>query len=176
MSFDAVGQAWTVDQFPKYLRGVQSPAWVRSVTLHHTAAPSLAQRPLGLLDQHIINIREFYKGKGWSAGPHFFVDEHRILGMTPLGEKGIHAASFNGSSIGIEVLGDYDNESPVTGRGLACWHNAAEATKALLEWMGVGANTHTVLFHRDDPKTSKSCPGDLVQKEWVLKLIKEGIA
>lgn len=176
MSFSAVGSTWTTDQFPKYLRGVQSPAWARAVTLHHTAAPSLAQRPLGLLPQHIVNIRDFYKGKGWQSGPHFFVDDHGIHGMTPLGEKGIHAVSFNGNSIGIEVLGDYDHESPVTGRGLVCWRNAALATKALLEWLGIGTNLHTVLFHRDDPKTSKTCPGDLVSKDWVMKLIKDGIA
>jgi N-methylhydantoinase B/oxoprolinase/acetone carboxylase alpha subunit len=28
-----------------------------------------------------------------------------------------------------------------------------------------------VLFHRDDPKTSKSCPGHRVKKPWILDLI-----
>jgi hypothetical protein len=176
MSFSSVGQSWNPEGLERYLSGIPTPAWARAVTLHHTAAPSLAQRPGGLTDQHVINIRDFYKGKGWQSGPHFFVDDRRIMGMTPVNEKGIHAVSFNGNSIGIEVLGDYDNESPLTGRGLICWRNAALATSALLEWLGVGPNQHTVLFHRDDPKTSKTCPGNLVAKDWVMKLIKDGIA
>ena len=91
--------------------------------------------------------------------------------MTPLDVTGIHAASFNRSSIGIEVLGDYDNEDPKKGRGLECWKTAAAATKMLLEWLKLPANDKTVLFHRDDPKTTKTCPGGKVQKTWVLGLI-----
>ena len=29
----------------------------------------------------------------------------------------------------------------------------------------------TVKFHRDDPRTSKSCPGTKVSKEWFLNLV-----
>lgn len=174
MSFANVGKTWRVEEFPKYLRGIESPAWARAVCLHHCGAPSLSQRPLGfIVPKHIENIRDYYRDKlGWSAGPHLFVDEHLLHGMTPLSFKGIHAKSFNGSAIGIEVLGDYDREDPFMGRGLACWINAARATKALLEWLGLGANNHTILFHRDDPKTSKSCPGKLIKKEWFFDLLK----
>jgi hypothetical protein len=174
MSFSAVGDVFRLSQFDDYLRTHAKPDWAQSVTLHHTAAPSLTQRPSGLSRQHIRNIRDFYQGKGWKAGPHFFIDDTEgcVMAMTPLAEKGIHAASFNASSIGIEVLGDYDSESPKTGRGLFCWQNAADATRALLDWLGLPVNEKTVLFHRDDPKTSKSCPGKLVAKEWELGLIK----
>ncbi len=69
------------------------------------------------------------------------------------------------------MLGDYDREDPLSGRGLACWRTAAAASRVLLDWLGLSANERTVLFHRDDPKTNKSCPGRRVSKQWVLSLI-----
>lgn len=169
MSFANVGKSWKVDEFKSYLKTLTPPAWAKAVTLHHTASPSLKIRPNGLTDQHVINLRDFYKNeKGWSAGPHLFVDDYRIMGMTPLTEKGVHAVSFNSTSIGIEVLGDYGEEDPHSGRGLECWENAFAATAALLEWLGIEPSSKTVQFHRDDPATSKSCPGDKVRKDWVL--------
>jgi hypothetical protein len=99
--------------------------WATSVTIHHTAAPSLAQRPQGFTIQHIINMASFYQrqkssgGNGWPTGPHLFIDDDQIFGMCDFAVKGIHAVSFNTSSIGIEVLGFYDknieNPSRVAG-------------------------------------------------------------
>ena len=171
--FSNVGRNWTVDELKGYLDTIPSPAWGRAVCLHHTAAPSLAQRPLGLLPQHIENIRDYYIGKNWKAGPHLFADDSFLHGMTPLDRKGIHAVSFNGSAIGIEVLGDYDRECPVTSRGLHCWRNAAGAAAAILKWLGIGITEKTVLFHREDPQTDKTCPGQLVSKPWIMELIRQ---
>lgn len=172
MSFANTGKVWTLEGFASYLKTVNKPSWARSVCLHHTAAPSLHQRPDGFLVKHLENMRNYYsKELGWRSGPHLFIDEDQVWGMTPLDVTGIHAASFNRSSIGIEVLGDYDNEDPKKGRGLQCWETAAAATKMLLEWLKLPANDKTVLFHRDDPKTTKTCPGGKVQKTWVLGLI-----
>lgn len=169
MSYGNVGKSWKLDKFKDYLATIQPPAWVKAVVLHHTAAPKLATRPDGLTDQHIRNIEDFYKNdRGWSAGPHLFIDDHRIMGMTPLTEKGVHAVSFNSTAIGIEVLGDYDDENPRSGRGLVAWENTFQATSALLAWLKLTPGPKTVLFHRDDPKTSKSCPGTKVTKDWVL--------
>lgn len=173
MSFSAVGTVYTIEQFHSFLETQPRPSWVNAVTMHHTAEPSLTMRPKGLLPEHIRNIRDFYHEKGWSSGPHLFIDDttHGVMGMTPLDEKGIHAASFNSRSIGIEVLGDYDSENPTAGRGLAAWKNAAQATRLLLDWLHLTPSPETVLFHRDDPKTSKSCPGTQVQKGWFLSMV-----
>lgn len=174
MSYANVGKVWSSSSFGEYIRSVKKPSWVKAVTLHHCAAPSLAQRPTGLTVQHIINIKSFYSNNlGWNRGPHFFIDEDQIFGMTPPTVPGIHAVSFNSSSIGIEVLGNYDVEDPLSGRGLECWKLTAKCTADLLDWIGVEANSQTVHFHRDDPKTSKTCPGTKVKKDWVLDLIKE---
>lgn len=175
MSFSAVGNVYRLQQFDDFLRNLERPTWVKGITLHHTASPSLAQRPEGLTRQHIRNMRDYYQNeKGWKSGPHFFIDDSEgcVCAMTPTSERGVHAVSFNATTLGIEVLGDYDHESPVSGRGLQCWQNAASATKSLLDWLGLEANKKTVLFHREDARTSKSCPGDLVQKEWILSLIR----
>jgi len=172
MGFENVGRIWTPESLARYLATLNRPEWCRAITLHHTGAPSLAQRPQGLLIQHIENIRDYYHDdKGWSAGPHLFIDEDQVFGMSDLRRFGVHAVSFNRTAIGIEVLGDYDREDPKSGRGLACWRTAAGTVRVLLEWLGLEANDKTVLFHRDDPLTTKSCPGSKVQKDWVLGLI-----
>lgn len=174
MSYANVGKVWTGDSFKEYLKTVNKPSWVRSVTLHHTAAPSLAMRPNGLIIQHIHNIKNYYQSRlGWNRGPHLFIDEDEIFGMTPLTRSGIHAASFNSTSIGIEVLGNFDVEDPLSGRGLKCWKLAALATSDLLDWIGVGISSKTILFHRDDPRTSKTCPGRKVTKDWFIDLVEE---
>ena len=172
MSYANVSKIWSLNNFDAYLNSVEKPSWCKGVCLHHTASPSLAMRPKGLLSEHIVNMADFYKKKGWSAGPHFFTDENEIFGMTPPDLKGVHAVSFNSSTIGIEVLGDYDTEFNDKGRGLECWKTTAAATAKILNWLDLEPNYNTVMFHRDDPKTSKSCPGTKVQKPWVLELIR----
>ena len=171
MSFTNVGRVWSTSSFEDYLKTLNKPAWAKSITLHHTAAPSLAQRPKGFISQHIVNMQDYYKSLGWKSGPHLYADDDQLWGMSPLTEKGVHAVSFNSTSIGIEVLGDYDSEDPLTGRGLACWHTAASATQSLAKWIGITPNTDTIKFHRDDPKTSKTCPGTKVKKDWFLGLV-----
>lgn len=172
MGFENVGRVWTVNSFADYLNTLDKPAWCRAVTLHHTGSPSLADRPRGLLIQHMHNLQYFYQNeKGWSGGPHLFVDEDEVFGMCDLRSKGVHAVSFNSLAIGIEVLGNYDVEDPLSGRGLRCWTMAAAAVKALLDWLGLPATEETILFHRDDPATMKKCPGSKVSKQWIVDLI-----
>ena len=121
MSFSNVGKVWSLDGFKEYISKMAANYWAKAVCLHHTAAPSLAQRPKGLLAQHIENIRSFYADQlGWRSGPHFFIDEDQVWGMTPINEYGVHAVSFNRNSIGIEVLGDYDSEDNASAEGLNC--------------------------------------------------------
>lgn len=171
MSYNAIGKVWTAESFEQHLKGTAKPAWCDAICLHHTTAPSLQMRPKGLLMQHIHNMKSGYVEKGWKSGPHLYIDEDQIYAMTPLTERGVHAVSFNARAIGIEVLGDYDNEDPFTGRGLQCWHLAAKTTALLLNWLGAKMNESTILFHRDDPKTSKTCPGTKIKKDWFFNLI-----
>jgi N-acetylmuramoyl-L-alanine amidase len=136
MSFANVGKVWIRESFRAYLKTVTNSHGFTGVTVHHCAEPSLAQRPQGLKPQHIHNMADFYREKGWSSGPHLFTDEDQVFGMCPLTERGIHAVSFNGSDIGVEMLGDYDDEDPKSGRGLAVVTLTAGIVADLLEWMG----------------------------------------
>lgn len=171
MGFELTGRVWTPETFADYLQEVQL-GWADSVCVHHTAAPSLAQRPHGFTIQHIINIQHFYEGLGWSSGPHLFIDEDQIFGMSSLWRRGVHAKSFNARSIGVEMLGNYDHESPSSGRGLDVIETTAQTVAALLTRMELQADNDTVLFHRDDPKTSKSCPGELINKAWFIDKVR----
>ena len=84
---------------------------------------------------------------------------------------GIHAASFNSRAIGIEALGAFDTEDPRSGRGLAVMQTTASATRALFDWLGIKPTAKNLLFHRFDPKTTKTCPGTKVHHDWFLELV-----
>jgi N-acetylmuramoyl-L-alanine amidase CwlA len=165
-----IGKGLHLPEFARYLDEVKFPTWrPRSIVIHHCAAPSLAQRPHGFLDQHMLNLQDFYEGKGWSAGPHLFIDEDQAWLFTPLNQRGVHAISFNSSSIGIEMLGDYDTEDPKSGRGLQVLTTTAEVVRLLMKKLSL--TKKDILFHRDDPKTNKTCPGKKITKEWFLSIV-----
>jgi hypothetical protein len=170
MSYANAGNSWSRSELRSHLATLKRPAWVKGITFHHTAVPSLAHKAWanGWNAQLIANMRDGYKEKGWSSGPHFYPDDHEIWGLTPPTEKGTHAKSFNATHLGIEVLGDYDTQDHLSGRGAQCWQHAFECAAELLLWLGLEASAATLNFHRDDPKTSKSCPGTRISKQWVI--------
>ena len=169
MSFSAVGKVWDVTGLADYVGGIRSLSWADSVTVHHTGTPDLSQRPQGWKIQHMRNLAHFYgKQLGWSAGPHLFTDEDQIFGLSPLTAPGVHARSFNRSSIGIEMLGNFDKDDPESGRGAEVLRTSIECVAALLNKLGLEASEETILFHRDDPKTTKTCPGGKVGKLWFV--------
>lgn len=169
MSYSNVGKVWDPQGFKDFLVG-EDTSWASSVTIHHTAFPHLEMRPKGFTIQHMRNLQSYYQNDlGWSAGPHLFTDDDEILGLSPLTSPGTHAKSFNRDSIGIEMLGDYDHvDDPHSGRGADVLHTSILATAALLEHMELGATSDTIKFHRDDPKTSKTCPGKKIDKDWFV--------
>lgn len=113
----------------------------------------------------IAGLKKYYEGLGWSAGPHLFVAEDGIWLFTDMYEVGIHAGAGNGSlatgySVGIEVVGDYDNEV-WSGQTLK---NAVGAISALLGRLSIPQSK--IMFHRD--YSSKTCPGKSITKKWLL--------
>lgn len=161
-SFPIVGYRFTPAQFLLYAKHIADTARMTwspiGCTAHHTAAPSLAQRPNGLIEQHMRNLRSYYKDSlGWSCGPHIFTDDNGIWVFSPLQSRGIHARSFNNTRFGIEMLGDFDNEDPNSDRAKKSIYNGQFAIAALLKAFGLQPDK--INFHRHDPLTSKSCPG-----------------
>jgi hypothetical protein len=171
--FPLVGRPFQRGEFPRYLLGITPGAmkWSPSlVVVHHCAAPSLAQRPDGFTGVHMRNLRDYYNDEmGWSAGPHFFVDEDQVWGFSPVTHRGVHAKSFNGAGIGLEMLGNYDSEDPRSGRGREVVDLTAWAVACLLRRFNLDLSA--VRFHRDDPKTTKTCPGRKIDKAWFLSIV-----
>lgn len=70
------------------------------------------------------------------------------------------------------MLGDYDVEDPWVGRGAEVLDNCRAA---ILEIFGaLKMDVSHIRFHRDDPKTSKTCPGTRIDKKDFLKFIANG--
>jgi hypothetical protein len=173
MGYELNGKVWDRRSFREYVSTLPNLPWVKAICVHHTSSPNLAQRPEGWKIQHLRNLQHYYQNElHWSAGPHLFTDEDQIFGLSSLYQRGVHAVSFNATAIGIETLGDYDHEDPLTGRGLQCWQTTAAAVAILLHHLDLAVNEETVLFHRDDPRTTKTCPGVKVRKDWFLSLVR----
>lgn len=165
-----VGISCTPSEFDAYCHGLVWTAWRPTfIVLHNTSVPSLKQRPDGFTREHIRNLEKYYRDQqGWSAGPHLFVDDHRIWVFTPLTMSGVHSPSFNKLAIGIEMLGDFTAESFSSGRGAAVARNTASAVATLCAVLGLPPDS--LKLHKEDPKTTHDCPGRNVSKKNFIAL------
>jgi hypothetical protein len=168
MSFRIVAKKFTPDEFDAYVAGALKPqGWVKRIVLHNTGAPSLAQRPGGVLTaQHIDNLHSYYsETKAWSGGPHLFIDATGIWVFNPLDDPGVHSPSYNSSSWGVEMLGDYSRESFTTGLGNQVRTNALRAVAALARLQGwPDLKDQRLILHKEDKATDHDCPGRNVDK------------
>ncbi len=172
-----VGLSYSPEEFETYLQGIQWTDWHPSfIVLHNTYSPTLAQRPNGLTHQHILNLVNYYRDeKGWKAGPHLFVDDKQIWVFTPLTVSGRHSPSWNEVSLGVEMLGDYDNEQFDSGRGLAVKKNAALAIASLTAALDIDPDT--MRLHKEDTETTHhDCPGANVSKSQFIQAVKNALA
>ena len=128
------------------------------LVIHHTWKPTKAQ---WTGQSSIIGLKRYYEGKGWSAGPHLFIADDGIWLFTDMQKDGIHAGAGNHRSIGIEVVGNY-NDKVWTG---ATYKNTIGAIKVLMKRLKIKESG--VKFHRDYNST-KSCPGWAITKSWLF--------
>ncbi len=168
-----VGTSFSPQDFDAYCRSLAWSNWrPRFIALHNTAVPSLAQRPAGLTREHILNLERYYRDeKGWSAGPHLFVDDKQIWVFTPLTTSGVHSPSWNSTALGIEMLGDYEREAFNSGRGQKVRQNAVAAMASLSAVLGLDATS--MRLHREDPATTHACPGKNVKKLEVIQEVQD---
>lgn len=176
MPIPFVGRRFTPADFKVYLGDAKlkpNGFQPKFVTLHHMAIPSLADRPTGLSPQHLRNLLSYYQDQlGWSGAPHLFIDDRPdgIIVFQRLDARGVHAESFNSKAWGIEMLGHFDHESISDGRGAIVRDHAVAAMGMMCDYLKVSAETIT--FHRDDPKTKKTCPGLKVSKADIVARVK----
>lgn len=155
-----VGKRFSKSEFYEYAKSViPSSSWKGSfVVLHNTGSPNLSQRPSGLTSQHIQNLKAYYEGQGWSAGPHLFCDQNGIWVFSPLDKKGVHSPSWNSISYGIEQVGDFDIDNYMSGEGEKVRDNAIAAIAIISKLAKIDSTT--LKLHKSDPKTDhKNCPG-----------------
>lgn len=159
-----VGDSFTTATFDQYCHTLRWNAWRPSfIVLHNTGVPSLAQRPGGFTRDQIDSLQSYYRDdQSWKAGPHLFIDDHLIWVFTPLTVSGTHSPSWNKVALGIEMLGDYENEAFDSGRGLAVRTNTVAAIASLSAALGLFPDS--MKLHREDPLTTHACPGKGVRK------------
>ncbi len=177
----AINAEYTQEQFRRRVADLTWSKWRPSkIVWHNTAAPTLAQwiktadddRAAGRIPgiTRIRNLEAFFRdNNGWSGCPHLFIANDFIWEMNVLTSPGVHSPSWNGSSIGIEMIGDYDAESADVGEGLAVKQNTVFATAILCSALGLEPTngvvdashntTGTIFLHKQDWRTTHDCPG-----------------
>jgi hypothetical protein len=154
------GRALSVDEFKAHVEGLNLSSWKPiGVVWHNTAAPTLVQWKKYTRQHWMESLASYYKGLGWSAGPHMFIDDEKINLFTPLTHRGVHSPSFNAQYIGIEHVGDYAVEDDDSGPGLNVKNNGIAATAILCAHFGIPADTAHIKLHKQDPRTTHDCPG-----------------
>ncbi len=177
----SVNAEYTQESFRRRVADLTWAKWRPSkIVWHNTAAPTLAQwiktadqdRANGLVPgiTRIRNLEAFFRdNNGWSGCPHLFIANDFIWEMNVLTSPGVHSPSWNGTSIGIEMIGDYDTEQADSGEGLKVKQNTVFATALLCAAIGLEpasgevSSSHvtsgTIFLHKQDWKTTHDCPG-----------------
>lgn len=163
----------TVLQLADFVSQVQFTSWRPSgMVLHNTAAPTLAQWHSVPGTDRIANLVSYFRDqRNWSAGPHAFVADDLIWPFTPFNRPGVHSPSWNGTKLGIEMVGDFSVENADQGPGLKVMQNTVALFGILHARLGLDPDT--IKFHKEDPQTTHNCPGDHILKPQFIRLVKE---
>ncbi|NVO15094.1 MAG: N-acetylmuramoyl-L-alanine amidase [Rhodoplanes sp.] len=159
------------------LERINSLKWIdwqpRGITLHNTAAPTLAQWAESgpAHDARIRNLQSYYEDeKGWHSGPHWFVSRNFINWFSNPLLSGVHSRCFNRTHFGIEMVGDYDTEDFNTGDGALVRDNAVFLIAALN--LKFGFNPDDLTFHVECTRDNHACPGRKVVKADVIARVR----
>lgn len=170
-----VGLAFEPEPFDIYVKQLNWTSWRPSfVAVHNTANPDLAMRPNGFTRRHMDYLADYYKGKGWSAGPHLFIDDRQIWVFTPLTTTGRHSPGWNQTALGVEMLGDYNKDKFDSGRGLLVRQHTVCALASIHGALGL--DPATIRLHKEDPLTDHDCPGKAVSKKAIIAEVTQRLA
>lgn len=171
---DFTGVAYTRDAFVKRMDSLN---WTGSfqpkgIILHNTAAPTLAQwaESGAAHDARLQNLKSYYQGLGWHAGPHWFVSRDFINEFMKPTVTGVHSPSYNSTHFGIEMVGDYSKEAFNSGDGAKVRDNAIFLMAYLCRRFGWNP-AGVIKLHKEDPKTTHDCPGKLVVKSDIIQRV-----
>lgn len=180
-----VGKAFTIPQLKIYINSLKFTTFKPSLIVwHNTALPTIEQwektakqdKAKGLVPgiTRIKNLETYFKGQGWPSGPHWFVFSDVVWAFTPSTKKGTHSPSWNGTSIGIEMIADFSREDDENGAGLLIKKNTIALTAMLCEKLGLDPDT-SIKLHKEDKRTTHDCPGKniAVDKEKMVDSVVE---
>lgn len=183
-----VGKAFKVSELEAYINSLSFTWRPSMIVWHNTGLPTInqweetAQRDIknGLIPgtTRIKNLVNYYKNQnGWPSGPHWFVYKDLLWAFTPSNQKGTHSPSWNGTSIGIEMIADFSKEDDEKGAGALIKKNTIALTAILCEKLGIRPEIGTVLskkplrisgsifLHKQDPRTTHNCPGKNIAQD-----------
>jgi hypothetical protein len=172
----------TSSDFAAYVQTVKFGLWrPKFIVVHNTGSPNMStylaysKRANPISDeQWMQNLKVYYEGMNWQAGPHVFVTPTAICAFSPLNARGTHSPSWNYISWGIETVGDF-NVDKFDGSirsnlidTLAILHSAA-GLQPLPYQLGVRG----MHFHKEDVNTThKDCPGkNMVKADLVAAVV-----
>jgi hypothetical protein len=169
-----INRRLTVAEWAAYVAAYDfGPLPPSRLVLHHTVVPT-AKSWAGATTMRAM--QRYYAGKGWESGPHVYAAPDGIWLATPLYNVGIHAGAGNGSvkqgwySIGLEVVGDFDQARPAG----PVWAYSLAVMGELSRRLAIPPR-QLISFHRDYT-TAKSCPGWALTKAWVWAAVEASLA
>lgn len=142
------------------------------MVVHNTGAPTLKQWHMVTGETRMRNLTHYFRDqRGWSSAPHAFVADDFVWPFTPFNRPGTHSPSWNGTKLGIEMVGDFSTEDDDAGAGLKVKLNTV-ALFAMLH-LKLGLNPDSILLHKEDPRTTHDCPGKDFNKQEFIGLVKD---
>jgi len=147
------------EEFPQWLKKQPCKRKVDEIILHHTWRPTMAQYKG---EQTIKSIQQYHISQGWKdIGYHFLIaPDGNIWAGRPVEEIGAHTRGRNTSSIGVCLIGNFDEEEMTDAQE----KSLIVVLRALLHRFKL--QTSNINFHRDYAPY-KSCPGLKLDKEAV---------
>jgi len=186
------GKPYTRDELAAHINSCDFTAWKHKdgstgkpafITLHNTSSPDIhlwmSWSPQKR-QQYILNMQPYYEHMGWRGGPHFFVTPQSDIcafGFNDLMAAGTHASCFNNTSIGIEMVGEFDREAFDSGPGAQVADNAIYLMALLHNRIGLTPtpyvyNKRGLHFHIECAADNHHCPGSYVSKSDVVARVK----
>lgn len=167
---DFSGKAYSKADIGKRIEELKWTTWKPiGITLHNTAAPTLAQWAESGLNHaaRIRNLQSYYERLGWSGGPHWFISREWFNEFSNPLRRGVHSPGFNAGYLGIEMVGDFSREPFSTGDGAKVRDNSVHLMALLCNKFGFDP-VKDIKLHKEDPRTDHDCPGKLVNKADVI--------
>ncbi len=170
----ASGRGRTLAEMQSFIDKLPDTSWASGMVLHNTSAPNLAQWTPENRAQRILNLQDYFQNvRKWNSAPHAFVDYDFVWNFTPYTERGTHSPSWNGSKLGIEMVGNFTSggDDASSGRGLQVVRNTA-ALLAMLH-NRYGWDPETIKLHKEDPLTTHDCPGSDISKKGFISMVQQ---